>query len=171
MTSRALWQAHSSVFHRFIKPLLNFINTKFLEDPFLDVNGAAALALPLTCPRPRPALASGSCTSPPPPPSISSSSGVVGSSCSSDHGRRRAHLGWAGHLAAVGGRMGAGWAAARWGGGWSAAASAWRQPTDRVVAVPWRWAAARARCGRMRMRSTNWDFGTGDQIWAFTGLD
>jgi hypothetical protein len=36
LTSRALWQAHSSGSHR-LKPLLNFINTKFLEDPFLNV--------------------------------------------------------------------------------------------------------------------------------------
>ena len=99
MTSRALWQAHSSVFHRFIKPLLNFINTKFLEDPFLDVNRSAALALPLTCPRPWPAPASGSCTSPPPPLLLPPSAAPVGQwaapapRTSADGGRTWARLG------------------------------------------------------------------------------
>ena len=169
MTSRALWQAHSSVFHRFIKPLPSFINTKFLEDPFLDVNGAAALALPLTCPRPRPAPASGSCTSPPPPLLLPPSAAPVGQwaapapRTTADGGRTWAGLGtW---------RRSAGeWAL---GGPLPSGAVAGRRPlaADRVAAVPWRRVAARARCGQMTMRSTNWDSGTGDQIWAFTGLD
>ena len=91
---------------------------------------------------------------------------IAGSCSSASAPQASGRLGWAGHLAAAGGRMGV---AAR-GGGWPAAASAWRR---RPGALDGDWGIAvrmlDADCGQGERRAAlDWEIG--EPNWALTGL-